>query len=351
MSFSSDLREELARLNTRGRQERETEMAVLLQNLCTFSPLEDGGTAVTFSGGNESALKKCFTLILKNVNIDADLCTLFFNGNGGKTAAGGRRAGNLKTQARTAVGETVDLPRQFTDVLRRLHLIGKDGAGTGEDEVLFPALTEGKRARAYLRGMFLCAGFMSDPSQRYHLEYRCTSLPRADQLREVLAGNDIHAGLTRRKSYYIVYIKDSGDIALLLQLMGASVSFMATENARIYKEMRNKVNRRVNCETANIGKTVASAVRQLEDIRLLRGQGILETLPEPLRQAADLREENPGASLAELGKLADPPVGRSGMNHRMRKLSELADKAREAGTETKSSGPADKAREAGEETM
>jgi DNA-binding protein WhiA len=192
---------------------------------------------------------------------------------------------------------------------------------------------------------------MSDPSQRYHLEYRCTSLPRADQLREVLAGNDIHAGLTRRKSYYIVYIKDSGDIALLLQLMGASVSFMATENARIYKEMRNKVNRRVNCETANIGKTVVSAVRQLEDIRLLRGQGILESLPEPLRQAADLREENPGASLAELGKLADPPVGRSGMNHRIRKLSELADKAREAGTETKSSGPADKAREAGEETM
>ena len=183
---SAALREELARVNTRGRQERETELAVLLQNLCAFSPLENGGTAVTFSGGNESALKKCFTLILKTVNIDADLCTLFFNGNGEKTAAGGRRAGNLKTQARTAVGETVDLPRQFTDVLRRLHLIGKDGAGTGEDEVLFPALTEGKRARAYLRGMFLCAGFMSDPSQRYHLEYRCTSLPRADQLREVL---------------------------------------------------------------------------------------------------------------------------------------------------------------------
>ena len=100
MSFSSDLREELARVNTRGRQERETELAVLLQNLCVFSPLENGGIAVTFSGGNESALKKCFTLILKTVNIDADLCTLFFNGNGEKTAAGGRRAGNLKTQAR-----------------------------------------------------------------------------------------------------------------------------------------------------------------------------------------------------------------------------------------------------------
>ena len=175
----------------------------------------------------------------------------------------------------------------------------------------------------------MCTGFMNDPVQRYHLEYRCFSEPQAQQLREVLAKHGIHAGMTIRKKYFVVYIKDSEDIVTLLHLMDASVSLMATENARILKEVRNSVNRRVNCETANIGKTVESAGRQLEEIRFLEESGILQTLPALLREAAALRTRHPGASLSELGALANPPVGRSGMNHRLRKLSSLAQKARE----------------------
>ena len=180
--------------------------------------------------------------------------------------------------------------------------------------------------------MFLCTGFMNDPAKSYHLEFRCFSEPQACQLREVLDEHGIHAGMTLRKKYYVVYIKDSEDIVTLLHLMEASVSLMATENARILKEVRNSVNRRVNCETANIGKTVESAGRQLEDIRFLTENGILQKLPAQLREAASLRTEHPGASLSELGMLADPPVGRSGMNHRLRKLSTLAQKAREEKT-------------------
>ncbi len=135
------------------------------------------------------------------------------------------------------------------------------------------------------------------------MEFRCFSEPQAGQLRDVLAENGIRAGITRRKKYYVVYVKDSEDIVLLLHLMEASVSLMATENARIYKEVRNTVNRRVNCETANIGKTIESAARQMEEIRLLRESGILQTLPPQLREAANLRENNPGASLTELGAL------------------------------------------------
>lgn len=310
MSFSSDLRAELARMNPPGRQARETELAVLLRNLCRFSPAPDGGTVLTFHTGNDSAVKKCFTLILKTANISSDLCV----------------------SSAEAVPEELILPTQFTDFLRKNGLISEDGTEPENDGiVVLPAPAEGKRSRAYLRGMFLCTGFMSDPKQRYHLEFRCVSLPQAEQLLDVLSKSSIHAGMTRRKSYFVVYVKDSGDIVMLLHLMGASVSLMATENARIYKEMRNKVNRRVNCETANIGKTVESAARQQEDIRLLRERGILQTLPAQLRQAAALREENPEASLTELGELADPPVGRSGMNHRMRKLSSLAEKVRAEG--------------------
>ena len=221
------------------------------------------------------------------------------------------------------------MPPRFTDLLRDLRIIREDGTVGENDGTLYRALLDGRRSRWYLREMFLCTGFMNDPKQRYHVEFRCFSEPQAGQLRDVLAENGIRAGITRRKKYYVVYVKDSEDIVLLLHLMEASVSLMATENARIYKEVRNTVNRRVNCETANIGKTIESAARQMEEIRLLRESGILQTLPPQLREAANLRENNPGASLTELGALAVPPVSRSGMNHRLRKIAVLARKARE----------------------
>ena len=315
MSFSSDLRAELARISSPGRQAGETELAVLLRNLCRISAAPEGGTTLTFHGGNESALKKCFTLILKNVNISSDFCCP--TGTGAEEERGDP--------------PVLVLPARFTALLQKLQLAGEDGTAPENDGTVPSVLTEGKRSRAYLRGMFLCTGFMSDPSQSYQLEFRCISEPQAEQVRSVLAEASIRSGLTRRKRYHVVYVKDSGDIVTLLQLMGASVSLMATENARILKEVRNNVNRRVNCETANIGKTVESAVRQRGDIKLLRESGILESLPAPLREAARLREEHPGASLSELGKLTDPPVGRSGMNHRMRKLSSLAEKVRGGG--------------------
>ncbi|MDO5132403.1 MAG: DNA-binding protein WhiA, partial [Eubacteriales bacterium] len=216
-------------------------------------------------------------------------------------------------------------------LLRRLRILRSDGVVREQDGTVPQELVRGTRARAYLREMFLCCGFMSDPAARYHLEFRCSSLPQAEQLQGILEQDGIIAGRTRRRNYQVVYIKESESIVRLLQLMGASVNVMATENARILKELRNNVNRQVNCETANIGKTVESAARQREDIRLLRERGILQTLPAQLQEAAALREEYPGASLSELGKLTDPPVGRSGMNHRMRKLSALAQKAGQEG--------------------
>ena len=267
---------------------------------------------VCFLPGIRAALKKRFTLILKTVNISTDCCLARENG---------------KTEEEDADGFV--MPPRFTDLLRDLRIIREDGTVDENNGTLYRALLDGRRSRWYLREMFLCTGFMNDPKQRYHVEFRCFSEPQAGQLRDVLAENGIRAGITRRKKYYVVYVKDSEDIVLLLHLMEASVSLMATENARIYKEVRNTVNRRVNCETANIGKTIESAARQMEEIRLLRESGILQTLPPQLREAANLRENNPGASLTELGALAVPPVSRSGMNHRLRKIAVLARKARE----------------------
>ena len=370
MSFSGNLRAELARIIPSGRQARETAAAALLINIGELVPGENGGIFLVLSGGNPAALRKCFTLIQKTVNISPDLFAPWFSSQSGraegwrKDAKGIRASKNdvkndvekdgVKEEKQVKNGQTASvpdarfllsgisvpadggetdpgtelklLPLQFTGLMEKMKAVGRDGVIRQKDGTLPEAFVKGTAGRAYLREMFLCTGFMNDPKTRYHLEFRCFSQPQADQLREVLGEQGIHAGLTIRKKYFVVYLKDSEDIARLLQLMGASVSLMAMENARIYKEVRNNVNRRVNCETANIGKTVESAVRQLEDIRILRESGILRDLPAQLRQAADLREEHPGASLSELGELADPPVGRSGMNHRMRKLASLAQK-------------------------
>ena len=317
MSFSGDLRAELAGMIPSGRRDRETSVTVLLVNLCTLRDGQDGALEVLFSPGNQPALRKCFTLIQKTVNIRPDLLT---------------HAISAEPQSREVILK--DPEPELLELLGRTGFLDRDGKPRTQDGTVLPAMLNGTRCRVYLREMFLCTGFMNDPAQRYHLEFRCSTQAQADQLREVLGVQGVRAGVTRRRNYHVVYVKDSDDIVMLLHLMGASVSLMATENARIFKELRNTVNRRVNCETANISKTVESAGRQLEEISYLRDCGILQTLPAPLLEAAELRETHPGASLTELGELAVPPVGRSGMNHRMRKLSALARKAREERDQT-----------------
>ena len=126
----------------------------------------------------------------------------------------------------------------------------------------------------------------------------------------------------------VVYLKEGEGIVELLNVMGAHVSLMELENMRILKEMRNSINRRVNCETANISKTVTAAGRQIEDILLIRERYGFENLPDNLRQMAEVRLEYPDAALKELGGYLDPVVGKSGVNHRLRRLSEIADKIR-----------------------
>ena len=136
------------------------------------------------------------------------------------------------------------------------------------------------------------------------------------------------AKTVQRKKNYVVYLKEGEQISDMLNIMEAPISMMKFENIRILKEMRNSVNRQVNCETANIHKTVSAAVRQLEDIRYLQKTVGLEHLPVQLREIAYVRLEYPDATLKELGTYLEPPVGKSGVNHRLRKLSEIADELR-----------------------
>lgn len=198
--------------------------------------------------------------------------------------------------------------------------------------------------RAYIRGAYLSAGSVSDPGKSYHCEIICPDdphrdggasdsayrSPEADFLLEQLDAFGIAGRTTIRKGKTLVYLKESTAIVDLLNVIGAHQSLMRMENVRILKEMKNSANRQVNCDNANINKIVKTAGRQIEDIRLIEERIGLKSLPESLKQAAEARLAYPEISLQELGTYLDPPVGKSGVNHRLRKIAAIAQKLREA---------------------
>ena len=184
--------------------------------------------------------------------------------------------------------------------------------------------------RCFLRGAFLVSGSVSDPRKSYHFEIVCNFAEKAGQLKELMKEFELDAKTVTRKGHEVVYLKEGAQIVDMLNVMEAHRALMDLENIRILREISNSVNRKVNCETANIHKTVNTAVRQIEDIRYLQEHMDLELLPEPLRQMAHVRLELSDAPLGELGKYLSPPIGKSGVNHRLRRLSELAERMRGA---------------------
>jgi hypothetical protein len=180
--------------------------------------------------------------------------------------------------------------------------------------------------RAYLRGVFLGSGSMSDPEKGYHLEIVCNSEILANDIKRLINGFGLHAKTVLRKRSYVVYIKEGEQIVDFLNILGAHGRLLDFENIRIIKELRNKTNRLVNCETANLDKTVNASGRQFDSIELIQRTRGLGYLPDKLREVAELRLTEREASLKELGEMLVPPVGKSGINHRLKKIEHIAEK-------------------------
>lgn len=183
--------------------------------------------------------------------------------------------------------------------------------------------------KAYLRGAFLAGGSINNPEGTYHLEIITNDEYHAEGLCKLLNRFHLGAKVSTRKNWHVVYIKESEHIVEFLGLIGAHHALLEFENVRVLKDMRNQVNRLVNCETANLNKTVDAAVRQVENIKRIASTIGLQALPDPIREIAELRLDFPDASLKELGEMLHPKVGKSGVNHRMRKIDELAEKIQE----------------------
>lgn len=217
------------------------------------------------------------------------------------------------------------LKKSFPDAILAERMIVLDapegfGIADGGDE----------EAGLFLRGVFLAVGTVAHPDKEYHLEIVPPTPEKCDELHRVINERGIEIRLSRRKSQPFLYIKESEGISDFLTYIGAGRHAMELMNAKILKELRNSVNRRVNCEAANIGKTARAAGVQLRDIELIferKGRGFLS--PE-LTQVALIRLENVDMSLKEIGEACEPRISRSGVNHRLRKIAEIADMLRDS---------------------
>lgn len=174
--------------------------------------------------------------------------------------------------------------------------------------------------RAYIRGVFLSCGSLSDPEKMYHLELVFMTASEARDFRDLLKLFNISTKIIERKERYVVYLKEGDVIADFLTLTGAVRSLLNLQNIRVVKDVRNNVNRQVNCETANLSKTIAAGLEQRDVIKRLKDNKLFESLPLYLQELGELRMQFPERSLKELGEMMDPPVSKSGVNHRMRKI-------------------------------
>ena len=314
MSFSSKVKEELSKECNSPRHCCIAETAAIISMCGKVIFDEKDHVRIEIHTENVTVARKYFTLLKKTYNINTDISI--------------RHSSSLNKNRSYVLSVNDD--ETARKILMTCRLMKPFGV-IEEDFSISDSLIIQRECckRAFIRGAFLAAGSVSDPVKTYHFEIVCLSEAKAKQLQMIMETFNINARVIKRRKYFVVYVKDSSQVVDLLNIMGAYNALMDMENVRIAKDMRNNVNRKVNCETANINKTVSAAVKQIEDIRFIQMSSAFDELPESLQEMAELRVRYPEATLAELGQLLDTPVGKSGVNHRLKKISLFADELRE----------------------
>ena len=314
MSFSAEVKEELSRHVPEARHCCIAELSAIFELCGRVIYTEKGKIYIKIHTENVAVARKYFTLLKKSFNIIGDVSV--------------KRNIYLKKSCIYTVTVADDaMSRKILLAARLMNFSGEIEENYSLTDNLI--IQNPCCRRAYLRGSFLAAVSISDPQKTYHFEITCTNAEKAEQLQQMMIYFEVDAKVVLRKKYYVVYVKDGSQIVDMLNVMEAHNALMALENIRIAKEIRNSVNRQVNCEMANINKTVLAAKKQVEDILYIKNTVGFGELTEGLREMAQIRIEYPEASLVELGRMLSSPVGKSGVNHRLRKLSQIADELRE----------------------
>lgn len=313
MSFSAKTKEELSRQWNGARHCQIAEIAAIISMCGKVSIDSRERYSVKVRTENVSVARKYFTLLKKTFNIETET---FVSTN--------------RMKDYTSYTIIIKRHEDAIRVLQASKLIDGNGEIYEEFSMVKNMVVQNSCCkRAFIRGAFLAAGSISNPEKSYHIEIVCAARSKAEQVKQLINSFGLESKVIERKKSYVVYLKEGSQIVDLLNIMEAPVALMELENVRILKEMRNSVNRMVNCETANINKTVSAAVKQTEDIQYIQNTIGLKKLPEGLQEIAELRLTYPNATLKELGDLLTVPLGKSGVNHRLRKLSEIAEKLKE----------------------
>lgn len=305
VSFSSDVKNELARVTGENNCCFTAELAALMRMGGTMVIGGNRNLGINFSTENAAVARKVLVLSKRGFDLKTEVVV----------TRGRRLKKNNSYHVRVVPSPVV------TSLLSSLGIMNSEGINAGKDSGL---LRRACCRRAYLRGAFLGGGSVNKPEGDYHLELVTSNQDFAKMLSRILKSFRLPAKITDRKQDFIVYLKDGDAITSFLRIIGAHHALLEFENVRVVKDMRNQVNRLVNCETANLQKTVNAAVRQVENIKLIAECMGLEKLPRSLKKTAEMRLNYPEANLQELVELMGGEVSKSGINHRLRKLEQLA---------------------------
>ncbi len=300
MSFSNDVKNELSRIETNDAECDKAELLGLLR-MSGAIIIRGMNVGIHFSTENAALARRVLQLLKNNYRVQTEVVIT--------------RSRRLKKNNRYQV-RVLPAP-EVGKAMTELQLLSV------ESDLKNPLLSAHSCKRTFLRGAFLGGGSISRPSSDYHLEMVTGNEEFAHSIIKVMQALSLKAKLTDRKNDFIVYLKDGESIIKFLNVIGAHNAMMELENVRILKEMRNNVNRAVNCETANLNKVVKAAVRQVSCIKFIDEHMGISNLPQNLQDTARLRLQHPDVSLNDLVEYSGG-IGKSGINHRLKKLQEIA---------------------------
>lgn len=311
MSFSSSVKNEVARIKVSDKDEIISELSGMLPMCGSLKFNQFQEITLYFNTENASVARRIFTFLKNSYSENVEVIV--------------SKSRQLKKNNIYAV--TLKDTKAVKVLLNDLDFLRNENVFM-PNYVVNSVLKNDHCKRAYIRGAFLGAGSITNPERSYHLELVSNNEDHARFLSQTINEFNLNSKIVKRKENYVIYLKEAEQISDFLTIIGAINSVLDFENIRVMKFMKNKVNRIVNCETANLNKTINASLKQVEDILYIKKTIGLENLPEPLREVAMLRVKNADSSLKEIGDMLEPPVGKSGINHRLNKIKKIASELR-----------------------
>jgi hypothetical protein len=308
-SFSEKVKEELCHVNTRGTAQAVSELAGIVHTSGSIF-LGSNGAGLQMSTGNKNVVNRVFSLVEKVYSLECELS-------------------QSSSQIMDILYTVRIRPDSLVSMLKDMAVPFGLSFSVDTDDPAFRKLIQTRsQKQSYIRGCLLGGGVISDPESEYSLEILSSSEESANAIRQVLSELDIQARISKRGDQFRTYVKDVSSVSEVLTLTGAHGAVLQLEDIRLVREIRNNVNRQINFENANIDKAIDSAQRQLLNIRYIMDTKGLDFLSPALREAAQLRLENPEATLQELSQFSDG-ISKSGINNRLRKINLIADELRD----------------------